>query len=249
MMTDHKDKVFSGQSVEEAIDIGLAEIGLSRAEVDVQVLEEGSKGLFGLGMKEARVKLMKKAATMIAPAMAGPTGDAPPLPAARDAVPETHPADHEETARVAREIVEELLSKMHVDASISVALVAEDDNDRPTVQVDIQGDDLSILIGRKAETLNALQYMARLIIGKEVGHAVNLSVDVQGYKDRKLQSLRRMAQTFAKQAVDTGRRQYLEPMAADERRIIHLELRNHPEVYTESTGEGDRRKVTINPKN
>jgi spoIIIJ-associated protein len=124
----------------------------------------------------------------------------------------------------------------------------EDVRDRVPVCVDINGEDLSILIGRQAETLNALQYISTLIIGKELGHSIPLVLDVEGYRRRRTQQLRYLARRMADQAIKTGRRQVLEPMPANERRIIHIELRENPDVTTESIGEEPRRKVTILPQ-
>ena len=150
---------------------------------------------------------------------------------------------------VARETVEELLERMNVQARVSVHQgEAEDEKDRVPVLVDVRGDDLSILIGPKAETLNALQYIAGLIVSKEIGKSVPLVVDVEGYRARRSQQIRQLARRMAEQAVRTGRRQVLEPMPANERRLVHIELRDHPNVATESIGEEPRRKVTIVPK-
>jgi len=123
-----------------------------------------------------------------------------------------------------------------------------DEAEQPTVLVEIQGNDLSILIGRRSETLNALQYLTNLIVGKELGRWLPVLIDVQGYRARRERQLRILARRMAEQAVHTGRRQVLEPMPPDERRLIHLELRNHPQVTTESIGEDPNRKVTIVPK-
>jgi spoIIIJ-associated protein len=111
--------------------------------------------------------------------------------------------------------------------------------------VDIQGNDLSILIGRRSETLNALQYISSLIVGKEVGKWTPIMIDVQGYRLRRERTLRQLARRMAEQAVLTGKRQVLEPMPASERRVIHLELRNHNQVATESVGDEPNRKITI----
>jgi spoIIIJ-associated protein len=116
------------------------------------------------------------------------------------------------------------------------------------IQVDISGNDLSILIGRQAETLNALQYITSLIVAKELGQWVTILVDVQGYRARRENQLRKLARRLADQAIKSGRRQVLEPMPANERRYVHLELRDHPDVTTESIGEDPNRKVTIIPK-
>ena len=138
---------------------------------------------------------------------------------------------------------------MNIHASVSAVLKEpEDDRSRPTLWVDVIGQDLSILIGPRAETLNALQYIASLIISKELGHNTQIVIDVEGYRVRRVQQLQQLARRMADQAVKTGRRQALEPMPAGERRIIHIELRNNPQVATESVGEDPYRKVTIVPK-
>ncbi len=263
-------------SIEEAVARGLADLGLPAEAVDVEVLDSGSKGLFGLGFRQARVRLTIKrdrpqaAATApeaeaapvaavsspakavrsaaVAPAAAEPEAAAPQAVGTAPTGEEAEEVD-ENLLNVARDTVSELLKAMKVHAKVTVqAGRPEDPQDRTPVQVDIRGDDLSILIGPKAETLNALQYIAGLIISKEVGHSLPLVVDVEGYRARRSQQIRQLARRMAEQAVRTGRRQLLEPMPASERRLVHIELRNNPEVNTESVGEEPRRKVTIVPK-
>jgi spoIIIJ-associated protein len=135
---------------------------------------------------------------------------------------------------------------MKVSADVTASYIDDSDyNGRKPILVDIHGDDLSILIGRKAETLNALQFITSLIVGKELGRSVPLTVDVEGYRTRRQKQLKQLANRIATQVVETGRSQALEPMPPSERRIIHIELRDHPDVYTESAGDGDRRKVVI----
>ena len=120
--------------------------------------------------------------------------------------------------------------------------------DERQVLVDINGDDLSILIGRRSETMNALQYIASLIVSKELEKWVPLVIDIQGYRARRTRQLQQLARRMAEQAVQSGKRQTLEPMPANERRIIHMELSNHDQIITESAGEEPNRKVTIVPK-
>jgi spoIIIJ-associated protein len=259
-------------SVEEAVAKGLSDLGLDEDAVDIEVLDAGSRGLFGLGLRQARVRLTIKqqspviterpAEPPLAPAVeplmpeveAVETERADPSAAQAEAVekPAPRPAegvDNEMLLRVARETVEELLMKMRVRARVTASFASpEDDQDRAPVLVDVRGDDLSILIGPKAETLNALQYITSLIVGKEIGHSAPLIVDVEGYRARRSQQIRQLARRMADQAVRTGRRQVLEPMPANERRLIHIELRDHPNVTTESVGDEPRRKVTIIPK-
>ncbi len=243
-------------TIEEAIENGLEELGLPREAIDVEILDEGNKGLFGLGSRQARVLLTLKetndpASEIISKKQEEIFPDT--LPEISELEPvDTTPSqsDEEQVLQIARDIVVELLDKMKVRADVTASFIEDDDyNGRKPILVDIHGDDLSILIGRKAETLNALQFITSLILGKELGRSVPLSVDVEGYRNRRQKQIKQLANRIADQVVQTGRRQALEPMPASERRIIHIELRNHPDVYTESMGEGDRRKVVIYPKN
>lgn len=241
---------FSAPTVEEAIDLGLQQLNLSREAVEIVVLDEGGKGLFGLGTREARVRLTARApADAEPPPPAAPSLPTEPVPPAV-ALPQTPALVDDELLSLARDIVTELIEKMHVDARVSASYAEQEDErrHRPKILVEITGEDLSILIGHQAETLNALEFIARLILGKELGQGVDLEVDVQSYRARRREQLRRIARQMAEQALRTGKRQYLEPMPPNDRRIIHIELREYPGVATESVGEGNRRKVTIYPK-
>ena len=246
-------------TVDEAIANGLGQLGLPREMVDVEVLDAGSRGLFGLGGRQARVRLSirwagedQKSSSPAAPQAESPAPKTEEAPAAAAYVPapaRTEPAGDEETLRIATQVVSDLLERMKVRARVTAEYVQpEEGGDQPTVMVEIQGNDLSILIGRRSETLNALQYIANLIVGREAGRWVPLMIDVQGYRQRRERQLRQLARRMAEQALHTGRRQVLEPMPANERRVIHLELREHEDVNTESVGDEPNRKVTIVPK-
>jgi spoIIIJ-associated protein len=231
--------------VEEAIERGASELGLAREALDIEVLDEGGKGLFGLGTRQARVRLSLR----VGPAReTAPSAAPPPAPAAAAAALEEG-EEADEPLRVASEISLELLERMGIQARVRAAWGEPDEPDDPRpLLVDIRGSDLSILIGRKGETLQALQYITRLIVAKELGHSEAVVIDVEGYRERRERQLRQLARRMASQAVDSGRTMTLEPMSPAERRIIHIELRDHQSVRTESVGEGDRRKVTIIPR-
>ncbi len=240
-------------TVEDAIERGAAQLGLPREALDVQVLDEGSRGVFGLTSRQARVRLVVRGAAPrpAAPAAPRPAAPAAPRPAAPAAPPAAEPdsEDDLEALSTARVIVESLLERMEVDAAVDAIWgEASDDRDQRPLLINIRGGDLSLLIGRKGETLSALQYITRLIVGKETQRSITVVIDVQGYRARREQQLRQLAKRMATQAVERGRTMVLEPMPANERRIIHLELRDHPSVTTESTGEADQRKVTIIPR-
>lgn len=225
-------------TVDEAVEKGLDQLGLPRNAVSVEVLDEGQGGFLGIGARQVRVRLT--------------LNDHQPDSAAAEKVetesplPEEFEDELEEAKERAGRIVKELLKTMQVSANVSArVLEPEDDKDDPMVLVEVSGKDLSILIGRRAETLNSLQYVTSLILNQQLGKWMPLMIDVQGYRFRRERQLRQLARRLADQVVATGRKQVLEPMPANERRIIHLELRYHPFVATESVGEEPKRKATI----
>jgi len=233
-------------TVEEAIQQGAAELGVAADALDVEILDEGGKGFLGLRDRQARVRLTIATEDSLTSAT---TGSAMETQREQPVRIESHNGHEEDEAeRVSRETVTELLMRMGIEADVDAAWgePVEEGHIRP-LHVDIRGDDLSILIGRRAETLDALQYITRLIVGKELQRPVSVLIDVEGYRARREQQLRRLARRMARQALEAGRTFSLEPMPANERRIIHLELRDNPDVETESVGEGNRRKVTIIP--
>jgi len=236
-------------TIDEALARGAAELGVAPEALEVQVLDEGGKGLFGLGLRQARVRLTLKGEA--APGTVAPKGAAAPrtvAPKVAAALPETSD-DDDEALRVAEDTLHELLERMGVDATIRSRWgePTGDDTPRPAF-IDLHGSDLSILIGHRGETLSALQYITRLIVGKELQRPLPIVLDVEGYRARREGQLRQLAQRMAAQAIERGRTMTLEPMPANERRIIHIELRDHAQVTTESIGEGDHRKVTIIPR-
>jgi len=227
------------ETIEEAIEEGLVTLGLSRADVDIEVLDEGGKGIFGIGNRHARVMLTPLTEYMDS------NGDLSPTPVVEAVVVDDEMAEVLETAKAN---LAELVEKMNIEnATVVATLSPETGRDgNPVIEMNIEGDNLSILIGRKGETLEAIQYITRMIVGKSTGKGVNLNVDIAGYRTRREQNLRRLARKMASQALSTGRSQTLEPMNAKERRIIHMELSNNKSVSTNSIGEDPKRKIIIN---
>ncbi len=140
--------------------------------------------------------------------------------------------------------VDNLLRLMKVAASATVRPQQESDVD--TIEMDVEGEDSGLLIGRRGETLRALQFVVNLVVGRRAEGRVVL--DVEGYRERRYVSLRSLASRVADRVAATGRSITLEPMTPAERRAIHLSLADHPQVSTESTGMGDQRKVMVLPK-
>ena len=242
MVEVHQAIEATGADVEAAIADGLARLGVERDAVETEVLDEGNRGLFGLGGRDARVRLTIK--PQAAPAdLDDPV--APPIPE-----PDHSSAIETGGVEIAQGVLRELLHMMGLDGFEVDARQAEptEGEEDPPLLLDVRGSDTDVLIGRRGSTLAALQHVTRLIVGRETGGWVHLVIDVDGFKARREQSLRRLAGRLAEQAVRTNRTVVMEPMPPHERRYVHLALRDHPSVTTESVGEGDRRKVTIIPR-
>lgn len=219
----------SGRTVDEAIGKALEELGADLDQVETEVLSQGSRGILGLGAEQARVRV-----TLV---------EAPGYPT-EEAAEESWEA-REEVSKVAVAVLGDLLRHMGIQATV-VVREPSDDRSMPVV-LDVQGDDLGILIGRQGDTLRDLQYITRLIASRKLQRWVNVVVDVAGYKKRRERVLTELAERMAERVIADGRPLSLEPMPAHERRIVHIALRDHEQVTTESTGEGQRRKVVISP--
>jgi spoIIIJ-associated protein len=242
-------------TVEEAISQGLAQLGLTADAVTVEVLDTGNKGLFGLGKPQVRVRLTVNGPGGPEVVEAEPAASKPdrkPVDQTQDkpvSAKETESQpEHDPLLDRTESVISKLIHLMGLEAQVSAHYGDTDRDDRRYIHVDVRGSDLSVLIGRRSETLNAFQYLASLIIGKDTQQFVQLTVDVEGFRDRREKQLVQMAQRMADQVAKNGRKQTLEPMPSAERRIIHIALREHPAVQTESTGDEPYRKVVILPK-
>jgi len=154
-------------------------------------------------------------------------------------------------AEIAKSVLETLLAEMEVTASIvpqAKPLAGAEEEATAPVALEIKGDDLGILIGRRGQTLACLQYIVRLIIAHQTKTWVPIIIDVEGYRQRRYEALQALAWRMAEQVKVKGTPFTLESMPAYERRIIHLTLADHADVTTESIGEGEARKVVILPK-
>lgn len=246
-------------TVEEAIEKGLEELGLVRDEVDVEVLDEGKRNLFRFASRQARIKLIVKHSVMkgqnpeITPEAyeegLSDSDDDELFEDDFDLQSEFESTSFDESDEEASILfaVNKILDLMGTEAEVSIQKRISEDDQRTFYNVDIQGDDLSYLIGRRSETLNAIQYMVSLIVSHQYNRWVPIQIDIQNYRKRRQTELQKLARRMADQVVATGRRQTLESMPANERRIIHIELRKRDDVYTESIGEEPYRKVYIYP--
>ncbi len=276
---DRREIEVRGDDVDQAVADGLAQLGLSRDEVEIEVLDEGSRGLLGLGAREAVVVIKPLSAaaqikeerpepepepemvaevvevesepemeTVVEVVEVEPEFESVTATAVTEATeePKTSLEEAEAERQAAQATVETLLAKMQVTATVTTSISEPDDvTGRRINVIEIHGDDLGVLIGPRGDTLNAMQYLARLIVGHGLHQRITFVVDVEGYRQRRELALSRLAERMAGKVVKRQRPVSLEPMPPHERRIIHMTLRDSEEVYTESSGEGKYRKVKI----
>jgi spoIIIJ-associated protein len=281
-MSDRTTLEIIAPTVEEALLQGLSQLGLTADAVSVEVLDSGSKGLFGLGGRQVRVRLTvnpppeevvhadlpkpkpapaKRAESTPKAKETKPAPKAEPKPRRAEKKPapvetsalavvekKSYSHDADPVLDATESIVSKLIYHLGMKAQVSAHYDESSTDDRRTIQVDVRGDNLSALIGRHAETLTAFQHIASLMVGKQTQQWVQLVVDVEGYRDRREKQIRQLALRMVEQVIKTGKKATLEPMTASERRTIHIELRGHPAVTTESTGEEPHRKVVILPR-
>ena len=182
------------------------------------VLKKGKPGFLGIGAEEATVRVTKL-----------PSEEADPS-----------------SVILAKEMLQRLLDLMEVSASVDLKESSSSAmTGRASIALDISGEDLGILIGRRGQTLSSLQYLVYLMVSHQMRARVHLSIDVEGYRERRREALSNLALHMAERVKATGNSATLEPMPASERRIIHLALQDDTGVTTQSVGEGESRKVTI----
>lgn len=234
----------SAKTAEEAIERGLHQLNLARDQVECVIVSKGKSGFLGMGAEDAVVRLTPLRSTPVSEAALPSPSEPVPAAAAGTAW------EAGDLPAAAKAALEEILQRMRLKARVELRTDVPQEEGLagiPPIALDVDGDDLGILIGRRGETLAALQYILRLIVAHQQKARVPLTVDVEGYKQRRYGSLRELAVRMAQQAVSTRQSRTLEPMPADERRVVHLALAVNPDVVTQSVGEGELRKVVITP--
>jgi spoIIIJ-associated protein len=223
----------SARTVAEAVELALAQLGKDRDEVAIAVLESGESG------DEALVRV-----TVV-------DDDDEDEPAAAPAA--VAPAASDAVQDIARQTLDELLARMDIHAYVTPVMVrvpGQKGDVEETITLHVEGADeeaMGLLIGRRGETLRSLQFLLNLLVSRRVQKWPQVVVDVGNYRQRRQESLEGLARRMAERVRQTGRPIMLEPMAAYERRIVHLALRGDTTIYTESSGEGENRKIVIYP--
>ncbi len=217
----------SGKNVDEAITAALQQLGLTRTEVDIEVIHEARRSILGLGGEDAIVRV-----TPLASSQASDNNSSSPV-------------EPEIASNTACQILEQLLELMDVEADI---VVVPADGDKSPSTMEITTPNPGILIGRRGQALSALQYMTNFLASRQLKSGVKVLVDVADYRKRRQEELENMALKIAQTVKTNNRSVTLEPMGAWERRVIHLILREESGITTGSVGYGERRKVVVSPR-
>ena len=250
----------TGKNEEEAISAALRKLGLDRDEVSVEVLERAKSGFLGIGGSPAKVKVTYEVPDAPAPKAAEPKAEpvkaeapkAQPVkeeaPAAPVSQPKTEPeAQAAESAAPAGDRAEAinafltgLMAQMEVSAAPRIAM-GEDGS----YKVTLEGENLGALIGRRGETLDAIQQLTSYAVNRGQSKRVRIHVDAEGYRAKREESLERLARKVAGKVVKYRRNVTLEPMNAYERHVIHTALQDYPDVTTYSTGTEPNRRTVV----
>ena len=210
-----REILITAKTVEDAIELGLRELEVDRAEAEIDVVSRGKAGILGIGSEPARVRVTRI--------------DTP-----------------SDVVKTTSEVIDNIISLLGVEVVSTLTQVEREDLGGPVFE--IEGDDAGLLIGRRGDTLKALQFLVKYLVSQKLDANVNILVDVEGYQDRRYQSLMSMARRVAQRVADSGRPITLEPMPPNERRIVHMALADHPRVTTESAGSGSSRQVVVQLK-
>ena len=204
-----KEVTANGQTVNEAVEEALRQLQVKRDEVEVTVLDEGKKGLFGVfGKKPAYVKV-----TLI-----------------------------QNPSKIVHAFLADVVQKMGIKADIHVKKTGK------VINIQLSGDKMSVLIGKRGQTLNSLQYLAQLVANRNSNHYVQIELDAENYREKRKETLKQLAGKLAKQAIRTSKNVSLEPMPSYERKVIHAALSEFKEINTYSVGEEPNRHLVISPK-
>ena len=236
----------TAKTIEAAVAEGLEKLGISREEAVVHVVEQPSSGLFGLIHKKMAVVDISAPDEEVPEDTVEEASPAEEAPAEEKKAEREEPAfDPEEQKKVAEEaktFLAGVFAGMHLAVTMECRMTEE------RIMINLVGDGLGILIGKHGQTLDALQYLTNLAAGKSFRHHYFILLDVENYRERRQDTLEALARRLAGKVKRTGEEVRLEPMAAGERRIIHLALQDDHAVSTDSEGEAPYRYVVIRPK-
>lgn len=243
-----------GSSIDEAIEKALNQLGTTRDRVEIEILSNTARGLFGLGGRKARIRAtvrrpidvdMTPAAPTASPPPAGARShlsEEPPTPAAETVTePAASTSERDQLLERAQTILQEIVKRIGVRADITGTL--EDGQ----VLLELSGDSSGVLIGRRGQMLDALEYLVNRIVSRDEGGSMRIAVDAENYRARRREALESMARRMADEAKRKRRPVTLNPMSPRDRRIVHMVLQEDPGLTTKSSGRGYFRRLVIMP--
>lgn len=234
----------TGKTVQDAIAAALAELQISEDEAEITVIDQGKEGVFlGLGAKPAVVRVAKREAAEVA-AMAAATAVAEEQENAEPAQEARPRVINDEVVEKAKKFLQEVFSAMKIEAAMEKFVNTQDGS----VVIRLHGDDMGILIGKHGQTLDSLQYLTNLVANKTEKDWTRIIIDVEDYRDRRVETLTRLAKRLADRVRREGEPVSLEPMNPHERKIVHLALQNDRRIVTHSEGEEPNRYIVIELK-
>ena len=236
----------SARTEDEAIALALKELGMDRDDVSVEIVERAKSGFLGIGASPAVIRVsyevpdevVKPAPKAEKPAAPAPAAKAPKAPAAPKAAaaPVDEPAEYAQI----RQFLTGLLERMGVSAEMEIS-----PRDNGGVNVSLSGNGMGAIIGRRGETLDAIQHLTNYAVNRGSEKHLHISVDAENYRSKREESLTRLAEKMAEQAIKYKRSMALEPMNSSERHVIHTALQNYEGVTTSSTGVEPNRRVVV----
>lgn len=218
----------TAKSVDEAVEAALKELGVSKDEVTIEVIDEGAKGFLGIGARDASVRV-----TVNGTSAKSDTANSAPKT-----------IDGVSPEEAAEKFLKDIFRAMQVD--VNVAAREGEDN---SISVDLSGDNMGIVIGKRGDTLDSLQYLTSLVVNRHSEDYIKVSLDTENYREKREEALLALAKRLSEKVTRSGKKFTLEPMNPYERRIIHSSLQSSETVTTYSVGTEPYRKVVIAPKN
>lgn len=240
-----ESREFTGKSVEDALTQATVELGLTSDKLDYEVVEKGSSGILGLGAKDAVIKVSLKGENKASEPKAEKKEEKPAKASEEKASDKKEVLENPEEAIA---VVKDFLKEVFASMNLEVTLSAEYDAEENTINVDMVGPEMGIIIGKRGQTLDSLQYLTNLALNRKVDTYTKVKLDTEDYRRRRKETLENLAKNCAYKAKRTRKPVSLEAMNPYERRVIHYALQDDDSVTTHSEGEEPYRHVVITLK-
>lgn len=225
----------SAKSVNEAVELALKELDAARDEVEIEIIDEGAKGFLGIGARDAVVKVSIKGSA--------PSAKKAEKPAEKPAKKAKKAVSGADAVNTASKFLGDIFNAMNLEVAIDAKMEGD------TVSIELSGENMGIVIGKRGDTLDSLQYLTSLVVNQESEDYIKVSIDTENYREKRTEALIALSNRLAEKVARNGKKFTLEPMNPYERRVIHSNLQDSESVTTYSIGSEPYRKVVIAPKN